>query len=101
MNNRGLSIVIPTFNEAESVSKLARRIVKVMSDTDIPYEIIFVDDHSTDVTREKIRSLSQAYPISVYVKKGKLGKGYSIYQGYLSAKYEHIAVDLVNRGKFA
>lgn len=88
----GLSIIVPTYNEAENVTRLARRIVKVMSDTDISYEIIFVDDHSTDLTRKKIRSLSQAYPISTYVKKGKLGKGFSIYQGYTYAQYEHIAM---------
>lgn len=88
----GLSIIVPTYNEADNVTKLARRIVQVMSETDIPYEIIFVDDHSTDLTRKKIRSLSQAYPISTYVKKGKLGKGFSIYQGYTAAKYEHVAM---------
>lgn len=92
MNNQGLSIIVPTYNEADNVTKLARRIVQVMSDTDIPHEIIFVDDHSTDLTRKKIQSLSQAYPISTYVKKGQLGKGYSIYQGFTQAKFEHIAM---------
>ncbi len=89
---RGLSIIIPTYNEAENVTKLAKRIVQVMAESNIPYEIIFIDDHSTDSTRRKISSLSQAYPISTYVKKGKLGKGFSIYQGYTLSKFQHIAM---------
>ena len=92
MKKFGLSIVIPTYNEAETVSKLAHRIIGVMFASDIPYEIIFVDDHSTDQTRRKIHSLSQAYPIRTLIKKGKKGKGYSIYEGYQAAVYEHIAM---------
>lgn len=89
---RGLSIVVPTYNEAENVTKLARRIVQIMAESNIPYEIIFIDDHSTDSTRRKIGSLSQAYPIITQVKKGKNGKGFSIYQGFTLAKFEHIAM---------
>jgi cellulose synthase/poly-beta-1,6-N-acetylglucosamine synthase-like glycosyltransferase/glycosyltransferase involved in cell wall biosynthesis/O-antigen/teichoic acid export membrane protein len=92
MRKSGLSIVIPTYNEAETVSKLAHRIVDTMFTADIPYEIIFIDDHSTDQTRRKINSLSQAYPIRTLVKKGKKGKGYSIYEGYQAAVYDHIAM---------
>jgi len=92
MRKTGLSIVIPTYNEADTVSKLALRIVDTMLDAGIPYEIIFIDDHSTDQTRRKINSLSQAYPIRTLTKNGKKGKGYSIYEGYQAAVYEHIGM---------
>ena len=92
MNRPGLSIIIPTYNEAPSVTTLVRRIVKTMFASDIPYEIIFVDDHSTDLTRRKINALSQAYPIKLAIKKGKRGKGYSILQGFGSAIYDHVAM---------
>lgn len=43
-----LSIVIPLFNESESLNQLADWITKVMQQHHISYEVIFVDDGSTD-----------------------------------------------------
>ena len=42
-----LSIVIPLYNEAESLPELSAWIVSVMQNRDIEYEILFVDDGST------------------------------------------------------
>ncbi|MFL6538080.1 MAG: glycosyltransferase, partial [Chthoniobacterales bacterium] len=47
------ALVIPTLNEAENIGPLVDRIRVI--DTP-PAEIIFVDDNSTDGTRERIRS---------------------------------------------
>lgn len=45
-----LSIVIPLFNEEESIAPLIKRIKSVSSELSFPYEIILVDDGSTDET---------------------------------------------------
>ncbi len=53
-----LSIIIPLYNEFESLSELSAWIAKVLDNTKLSYEIIFVDDGSTDHSWEKIQSLS-------------------------------------------
>jgi len=47
-NNVYLSIIIPVFNEEENLKRLERRLSAVLRDIDRPYEIIFIDDGSTD-----------------------------------------------------
>ena len=53
MSRRTISVVIPSFNEERSVQEMVDRLTAVFRD-DLPqydYEIIFVDDFSTDGTR--------------------------------------------------
>jgi glycosyltransferase involved in cell wall biosynthesis len=47
-----LSIVIPVYNEKENVPILYQKLVEVLKKLPYDYEIIFVDDGSTDGTRE-------------------------------------------------
>jgi glycosyltransferase XagB len=87
-----ISIVIPTLNEQKNIEPLVKRIDDVMADHNIGYEIIFVDDNSTDGTWDKIYSLIPTYPISLYKKVGKKGKAQSLIEGFSYAKYGLIAM---------
>ena len=58
-NNIKYSVVIPVFNEAENLEVLYARLTKVMDSLDGPYEIIFVDDGSTDGSFQILRDLHQ------------------------------------------
>ena len=63
-----ISVVIPLYNEEESLKELHDRIRKVMQDNDYSYEIIFVDDgstithgkllHSSEMKRKRLKLLS-------------------------------------------
>ncbi len=53
-----LSIVVPVLNEAESLAELHRQIVSACTTAAIPFEVIFVDDGSTDGGWDVVRSLS-------------------------------------------
>lgn len=53
-----LSIVVPVYNEEENVQELHKRIKKAVEALGKSYEIIFVDDGSTDKTAEKCAGLS-------------------------------------------
>ncbi len=57
-----ISVVIPLFNEEESLPELAAWIERVMKEHDFSYEIIFVDDGSTDNSWKTIHELSAANP---------------------------------------
>ena len=64
MSRRTISVVIPSFNEERSVQEMVDRLTAVFRD-ELPqydYEIIFVDDFSTDGTRAEIRRIAQEDP---------------------------------------
>ena len=82
-----LSIVIPLFNEDESLTELHTWIHKVMSDNKLSYEIIFVDDGSKDKSWEVISKLKQ---IDINVRGIKFqrnyGKSAALQVGFQAAK---------------
>ncbi|MEP7137661.1 MAG: glycosyltransferase family 2 protein [Chloroflexota bacterium] len=53
------SIIAPIFNEKENLPELQRRVSEVMDSTGEPWELILVDDGSTDGSTESIRDLAK------------------------------------------
>ena len=87
-----ISLIIPTRNEEGNILYLARRIDNVMRINHIRYEIIFIDDHSTDLTQETIQKIKKVYPIQLHLKKGKRGKAQSLIEGFTYAKYDIVGM---------
>ena len=57
-----ISIVVPLFNEAESLPELCNWIDKVMNDNNFSYELILIDDGSKDNSWSIIDSLAKSNP---------------------------------------
>ena len=57
-----ISIVIPLFNEEESISELAQWIDKVLKKNNLSYEIIFIDDGSNDSSWSVIKNIKNDNP---------------------------------------
>lgn len=58
---KSVSIVVPAYNEAQNIASLYQEILGVLAKmSDYDWEIIFVDDGSTDNTKEILRNLSSA-----------------------------------------
>ncbi len=84
-----LSIVIPLLNEEESLTELYNWIVSVMQSNSYSYEIIFIDDGSTDDSWKVISSLSQQNPAVKGIKFNRnYGKSQALHAGFLEAKGE-------------
>lgn len=62
MSEVDLSVVVPLFNEEDSVELLHERIVDALRDTDLVFEILFVDDGSEDQTLRRAASISKLDP---------------------------------------
>lgn len=58
-----LSVIIPSYNEEIMIEKSAYVISSILADSEIPCELIFVDDGSKDKTWEKIMLASSMYPV--------------------------------------
>src|SRR5687768_8488006 len=87
-----ISIVIPAWNESENIKSLVDEISSVMQAGRINYELIFVDDHSTDNTSQVIESLVPSFPITLIKKSGKRGRATAIMQGLRNTHYPYIAI---------
>lgn len=86
-----LSIVIPLLNEAESLLELYNWIAKVMRSNSYSYEIIFIDDGSTDNSWNVIQELSQNDPSVKGMRFNRnYGKSQALHVGFLKAQGEVI-----------
>ncbi len=77
-----ISVVIPVFNEELTIGNLIKRLTAVMQKIGFKYEIIVVDDCSTDKSLEKSKSQS----VKVFSLKKHMGKGYALRAGFAKAK---------------
>jgi glycosyltransferase involved in cell wall biosynthesis len=57
-----ISVVVPVFNEEENLPILIPRLVKVLNPLGLPYEMILVDDGSSDGSRKILREMASTYP---------------------------------------
>ena len=86
-----LSIVIPLLNEAESLQELLNRIQTVCEKEGYTYEIVFVDDGSTDLSWKIISEFSRLYP---EVKGIKFAKNYGKSQA-LNAAFKVVKGEVI------
>lgn len=84
--HKSLSIVIPTLDEEKNIPLLVQALHNVLEKNGFKYEIIVVDDNSSDGTMDKLVDLSDDYPIRAFLKNGKKGKAQSLIQGFAEAK---------------
>ena len=82
-----ISVVIPLFNEEESLPELYAWIDRVMQSKGFTYEVIFVNDGSTDTSWSVIQQLSAAHPEVKGIKfRRNYGKSPALYCGFEKAQ---------------
>ncbi len=81
------SVVIPAYNEALRLPAYLKDIVAYFEDRDAPYELLVVDDGSTDGTAERVREIAAGRPfIGVHVLPTNRGKGAAVREGMRRAQ---------------
>jgi len=82
-----ISVIVPLFNEAESLPKLFSWIQRVMEENKFSYEVIFVNDGSTDASWQVIRDLQcQSKVVHGICFRRNYGKSAALYCGFQAAK---------------
>ena len=85
-----LSIIIPTFNDANTIEKKIYLLNKKLKKLPIKYEIIIINDGSKDETKSKIKKISKKYRLILINNDINQGKSYSINKGLKKSKYQNI-----------
>jgi glycosyltransferase involved in cell wall biosynthesis len=83
-----LSIVIPVYNEKDTILKVLDRIRQV----DLPKEMIVVDDSSTDGTREVLQSLPASSDLRVIFQPVNKGKGAALRAGFSAVSGDIVVI---------
>ncbi len=82
-----LSIIIPLLNEEESLPELSAWIERVLTENDLSYEVIFIDDGSTDNSWNVIGNISQKNNCFKGIKfQRNYGKSAALNEGFKAAK---------------
>jgi glycosyltransferase involved in cell wall biosynthesis len=83
-----VSLIIPAYNEAETINSVLLDTVKVMKGLGVPYEILVIDDCSTDNTA--LAAISSKVKVRFFSNAANKGKGYCIRKGVENAEGEII-----------
>ena len=82
-----ISVIIPLYNEEESLPELFSWIQRVMNENNFSYEVIFVNDGSTDNSWNVIQKLAEKIPEAKGIKfRRNYGKSAALYHGFAKAK---------------
>ncbi|MBN1484018.1 MAG: polyprenol monophosphomannose synthase [Chloroflexia bacterium] len=87
-----LSVIVPTYNEAESLPELCRRLFDALAQADLRGELVVVDDSSPDGTGDVAEALAQQYPLQVLHRPPKSGLSSAVIDGLQQARGELLAV---------
>lgn len=89
-----LSLVVPCYNEAESVALFQEAVIHAFEGCGYSYEIVFVNDGSKDATLHNLRKLhaAQKCPVKVISFSRNFGKEAGLYAGMQHASGEYISL---------
>lgn len=86
-----LSVIIPAFNEAKRITETLSRIESYIQSRGDSYEIVVIDDGSTDNTAGLVKNRSaHNNAIRLLQNNKNMGKGYSVKRGMLEARGEYL-----------
>ena len=78
----GISIVVPTYNEAEGLPKFVEAVFSVLEEHGINAEMVIVDDNSPDGTGRVAEELAKRFNLRVLHRPGKLGLASAVVDGF-------------------
>lgn len=89
MIESGISLIIPAYNEGANIRRVVEEASAFLSRNFRRYEVIVVDDGSTDATVEALRTLPRA-GLKILVNGTNQGKGFSVRRGVEAAELEYV-----------
>ena len=91
MNRPEISIIAPTYNFGSNIHKTLEELEVALLSTEIEFELIIVDDGSTDETPRELKSfISTSKNCLLITNEVNFGLGYSVLKGVELAKYDYV-----------
>lgn len=91
--NFKISIIVPCYNEQDSVPIFYNEITRVLSDLKCDYEICFINDGSTDGILDILRQISDKNKNANYISFSRnFGKEAAMYAGFCNANGDYVCV---------
>ncbi len=87
-----LSIIIPTYKEANNLHAITQSISDALACVDFPWEILFMDDNSEDGSIEIAADLLHHFPVRLITRTQDKGLSQSVIHGFSEAAYKHLIV---------
>ena len=82
-----ISVIVPLYNERESLPELAAWIDRVMAANGFSYEVLMVDDGSSDGSWDTVQALAKEYPAIHGISfRRNYGKSAALYEGFAAAQ---------------
>lgn len=87
----GVSIFFPCYNDKQIIGKLIQEVITTVKNFTKKYEVVVIDDASTDGSRELLKDLTKQYKrLRLIFHKENLGYGGALRSGFNTAKYQYI-----------
>jgi dolichol-phosphate mannosyltransferase len=87
-----VSVVLPTYNEAESLPVIVPRIAQTLREAGIDGEIVIVDDNSPDGTAEVAEKLAAEWPVRVKKRVDERGLATAVLTGFAMSQADVVVV---------
>lgn len=89
-----LSLIVPCYNESENIVAFQDTVIQAFQDCDYKYELVFIDDGSTDATLHELRKAfsQQRCPVKVVSFSRNFGKEAGILAGLRNASGEYMSI---------
>lgn len=98
MSTKGLSLVVPVYNERDGIGGTIAELERLLKDVDFPFEVLMVDDGSSDGTGEVIDGLIAGdSQIKVIKHPRNRGYGAALKTGIRASQYDYIAITDADR----
>ena len=91
MSEIALSVLVPVYNEAGNVAELHAHLTRVLQADTAPYEIVFIDDGSSDGTLDELeRIVTGDGRVRVICLRRNFGKSAALSVGFREVRGEHV-----------
>ena len=92
-NTKEISLIIPCYNEQESLPAFFEEVTKVLTEMACTYELLFVDDGSSDRTLEILKEMAERDEHVRYLSFSRnFGKEGAMYAGFCNTAGRYVAV---------
>lgn len=91
LSNKSISVVVPLYNEEESLVELSVSLKKVLDSLRCSWEVYFIDDGSTDGSYQKLQEIHRVNNRFKCIKfKRNYGKSAALHEGFKAAKGDYV-----------